>query len=282
MKRYLFPFAGLLLLIFVLGGLFYYTKRAKTGQVPPGYERTLSIAQEGIEIELYSRGKRLDVGKNSFYILIKPLKDLKELYFYMPPMPGMGEMREDASIRQVSPGLYELQLNISMAGSWQMVALIDQRVIKKDLSIPFTGEGATPAQEIRGGVISIDISKVQLIGVQTQEVKREDLMESFSTVGYVSYDLSRVYEITLRSDAWVLDTFGRFEGELIKKGAPLMRALNPDINIAREELRLSEELKREDLKRAALQKLSYLKGGDLISSPYDGVILERKVYEGGF
>ncbi len=48
------------------------------------------------------------------------------------------------------------------------------------------------------------------------------------------------------------------------------------------ELKLAEELKREDLRKAALQKLSYLKAGDVISSPYSGVIVERKVYEGGF
>ena len=50
-----------------------------------------------------------------------------------------------------------------------------------------------PTQGKREGVISVDINKLQLIGIQTQEVKKEDLMESFSTVGYVSYDLSRVY-----------------------------------------------------------------------------------------
>ncbi len=282
MRRYIFLLTGLLLIILFVGGVFYFMKKPKASQVPQGYEKTLSISQEGIEVEVYSKGKRLDVGKNILYILIKPPKDLKELYFYMPPMPGMGEMREDATIKKTSPGLYELQLNISMAGSWQMVAVIDQKVIKRDLSIPFTGEEKMPAQEKKEGVISVDVNKLQLIGIQTQEVKREELVESFSTVGYVSYDLSRVYEVTLRGDAWILDTFGRFEGEFIRKGTPLMRVLNPDVNIAREELRLAEELKREDLKRAALQKLSYLKAGDVISSPYSGVIVERKVYEGGF
>lgn len=282
MKKLLFLLVGLLILLLIAGGVFYFMKRPKAGQVPQGYEKTLSLSQEGIEVEVYSKGKRLDVGKNSLYILIKPPKDLKELYFYMPPMPGMGEMREDATIKKVSSGLYELQLNISMAGSWQMVVVIDQKVIKKDLSIPFTGEGPMPTQGKREGVISVDINKLQLIGIQTQEVKKEELMESFSTVGYVSYDLSRVYEITLRSDAWVLDSFGRFEGELIGKGTPLMRVLNPDVSIAKEELKLAEELKREDLRKAALQKLSYLKAGDVISSPYSGVIVERKVYEGGF
>ena len=88
MKKLLFLLVGLLILLLIAGGVFYFMKRPKAGQVPQGYEKTLSLSQEGIEVEVYSKGKRLDVGKNSLYILIKPPKDLKELYFYMPPMPA--------------------------------------------------------------------------------------------------------------------------------------------------------------------------------------------------
>ncbi|MEJ7554202.1 MAG: efflux RND transporter periplasmic adaptor subunit, partial [Aquificaceae bacterium] len=85
------------------------------------------------------------------------------------------------------------------------------------------------------------------------------LMESFSTIGYVSYDLSRTYEITLRSDAWVLDTFGRFEGELIGVGTPLMKVLSPEVEVAKEELKLLEEMGKGELERIVKERLSYLK-----------------------
>ncbi len=279
MKKYAWIGALFFFILLVSGALYYLGKRSKVEQIPSGYKHILSFSEEGMRIDLYSKVGKLDVGKNSIYVLIKPAKRLKELYFYMPPMPGMGEMREDASIKEVSPGAYSVDVSISMAGSWQIVLGLDGKVIKRDISVPFTAEGKVQAKKDK---IAIDPNKLQLIGIQTDMVKKGDIVESFSTVGYVSYDLSRVHQITLRSDGWVLDTFGRFEGELIKRGTPLMRVLSPDVNIAKEELRLSKELGRKDLERAVLEKLSYLKSGDVVRSPYDGVILERGTYDGGF
>ncbi|MFN3813589.1 MAG: efflux RND transporter periplasmic adaptor subunit, partial [Aquificaceae bacterium] len=278
MKKYVWIGALFFLILLTSVLLYYFEKKPKAEQIPSDYKGILSLSEEGTEIALYSKDGKLDVGKNSIYVFAKPAKKLKELYFYMPPMPGMGEMREDASIKEVFPGVYLVSVNISMAGSWQIVLGLDGKVIKKDISVPFTAERKA---RVGGNKIAIDPSKLQLIGIQTDVVKRMDVTESFFTVGYVSYDSSRVYQITVRSDGWILDTFERFEGELIKRGTPLMKVLNPDVNIAKEELRLSRDMGRKDLERAVLEKLSYLKSGDIVRSPYDGVILEKRVYNGG-
>ncbi|MGB9874467.1 MAG: efflux RND transporter periplasmic adaptor subunit, partial [Hydrogenobacter sp.] len=265
----------LLALLVALGGIFFYLKKENKEEIPSGYVKVLSLP----DIDLYAWEGKLQVGKNGLFIVVKPSGNIESLYFYMPPMPGMGEMREDALLQKVKEGVYRGQVNISMAGQWQLVVQTDGKVIKKTLSIPLK---ASSSEENKTEGITIDPQKLQLIGIYTQEVRSQELMDSFNAVGYVSYDLSRVYEITLRSDGWVLDTFGRFEGELINMGTPLMRVVNPDVQIAKEELKLAKELGRKDLEKAVLEKLNYLKVGEVITSPYRGVILEKKVYAGGY
>lgn len=280
MRRYLV--SAVVLLVALSVGVFYYYKHREEKQyvVPSGYSYLFSVEGDGLKIELYSPDGKLTVGKNAVFIITKPSVNIESLYFYMPPMPGMGEMREDASLKSLGNGRYEGVVNISMAGSWQVIAQVKGKVLKTEISVPFeAGKGLGKKGE---GVISIDPQKLQLIGITTDEVKKQDITEGFSAVGYVSYDLSRTYEINLRSDAWVLDTFGRFEGELVKKGSPLMKVLSPEAEIAKEELNLAKSFGRKDLEKAVLEKLSYLKAGEVISSPYEGVIVERRVSPGGY
>ncbi|WP_340695666.1 efflux RND transporter periplasmic adaptor subunit [Hydrogenobacter thermophilus] len=279
MKRFIFILIFLTALLALVGIIYYTYKGKEISSIPTGYSYLFSLKERNLDVSFYSQGGELKVGKNKLYILINPERKLTNLYFYMPPMPGMGEMREDVVLNEVKKGRYEGVVNISMAGSWQVVAEVEGNVLKKELSVPFKG---SQAEGKRTEGISVDPQKLQMIGIQTVEVGRQDLMESFHAVGYISYDLSKTYDITLRSDAWVLDTFGRFEGELISKGTPLMKILSPDVEVTKEELRLAKELGRKDLEKAVLEKLSYLREGEVIRSPYSGVILERRVSPGGF
>lgn len=278
--RKLLLFAVLVLVVALVAGVFYYRSKEEKAQVPSGYSYIFSLQGEGFKVELYAPGGRLAVGKNSLFAVVHPPSNLESLYFYMPPMPGMGEMREDVLLKSLGGGRYEGAVNISMAGSWQIIAQINKRTIKREISVPF--EAGKSVQKREEGVINVDPTKLQLIGIETDQVKRQELTEGFNAVGYVSYDLSKTYEITLRSDAWVLDTFGRFEGELIRRGTPLMRVLSPEAQIAREELRLAKEFGKKDLEKAVMERLSYLKVGEVVFSPYEGVVLERKVSPGGY
>jgi len=101
-------------------------------------------------------------------------------------------------------------------------------------------------------------------------------------VGYVDYNKEKIYDITVRADAWVEKTYGRFEGEYVKKGTPLMKVLSPDVEIAKKEYEFAKKIGDEKLIREALRKLRYLKAGRIVRSPVDGVIVEKKVYEGGY
>jgi Cu(I)/Ag(I) efflux system membrane fusion protein len=279
MKRFL-PLVFFAFLIAV-GGFFYIYSRKEVGDrgiIPSGYVHILSLSEDGRKVEIYTPNGKLVVGKNELLVVVKPPGNVESFYFYMPPMPGMGEMREDATLQKVKEGIYRGWVNISMAGQWQLMVQTEGKIMKKNLSIPLKAESF---EESKTEGITVDPQKLQLIGISTQEVKSQELMDSFNAVGYVSYDLSKIYQITLRSDGWVLDTFGRFEGELVNEGTPLMKVISPEAQIAKEELKLAKELGRKDLEEAVIEKLNYLKVGEVITSSYRGVILERKVYSGG-
>jgi Cu(I)/Ag(I) efflux system membrane fusion protein len=249
------------------------------------YEEVITIKHKGVEITLLSKDGRIKSGGNSIRVVLKPPKTLKELYFYMPPMPGMDEMRDVADLKEVEPGVYEGTLNISMDGPWQIRVVLEDTTVTHNVFVPLEGGRAEAVQrpgDHHRGHLMIPKDKLQLLGVVTEPVVRRRLVKVFSTVGYIDYDRSRIYDVTVRADAWVEDTFGRFEGEYIKKGTPLMRVLSPDIQVALEELKLAEEKGDAELVRKAREKLQYLKVKEMVRSPVEGVILEKKVFEGGY
>ncbi|MDQ7039262.1 MAG: efflux RND transporter periplasmic adaptor subunit [Aquificota bacterium] len=273
---------GVLALV-VLGAVLLFISRVGGA----GYQEVITLKGEGVEVTLLSRDGRIKSGGNSIKVVVKPPRKLREFYFYMPPMPGMDEMRSVAKLKEVEPGVYEGTVNISMDGPWQIRAVFEDVMVTKDVFVPLsktemaTDHGHTPAGA-HAGHIMIPKDKLQLIGVLTEPVKRRKLVKVFSTVGYIEYDRSKIYDITVRADAWVEETFGRFEGEYVKKGAPLMRVLSPDIQVALEELRLAEEKGDQELIRKAREKLEYLKIKEIVRSPVNGVIIEKKVFEGGY
>ncbi len=247
------------------------------------YKEVITLEQGGVKVTILSSDGKIETGNNKIKVVVDPPRPLRELYFYMPPMPGMDEMRDAASLREVEPGVYEGELKISMDGPWQIKAVFDDITVAKDVFIPLPKGGtAGPVSSAHGGHIMVRQDKLQLLGVLTEPVQKRDLVKTFSTVGYIEYDLSRVYDITVRADAWVVDTYDRFEGEYVRKGTPLMRVLSPDIQIALDELRLAKEKGDPELIKKAKEKLEYLKVKEVVRAPVSGVILEQKVFEGGY
>ena len=270
---------GIIILLLILSGVYFFFFK-KEG----GYVEVISFKKNNVQVKIYSKDGKIETGLNHIKVEINPPKEISQLYFYMPPMPGMNEMRDVAKLKKVSEGVYVGELSISMDGPWQIrVVLADGSMITQDVFVPIVkGKMEKPHVMVHGNHLMISPEKLQLIGVITQPVEKRFLVSKFSTVGYVDYDLSKIYDITVRADAWVEDTYNRFEGEYVKKGTPLMKILSPDIEVAKEELRLAEKIGDKELIEQAKRKLEYLKAGRIIRSPVSGVILEKKVYEGGY
>ena len=276
MKKLILP----LFLIFALVGGFYSFMKVEK----ENYQHVISFTQKGKKIKIYSPDGKIKTGLNRIKLEVSPPEEVASFYFYMPPMPGMNEMRDAAKLKKVSEGVYEGELRISMDGPWQVrVVLANGETLTHDVFVPIVrGRTQTPTSTAHGGHLMINPEKLQLVGVVTEPVRKRFLVSTFSAVGYIDYDRSRIHEITLRSDAWIESTYGRFEGEYVRKGAPLMKVLNPEVEIAKRELELAKKTGDKELIRKAQEKLRYLKTGKVVRSPVSGVILEKKVYEGGY
>ncbi len=276
MKKVVF---GLIIIVLV-GAVVFYLRGGG-----PSYREVITLKKGDITVRLLSSDGKIKSGGNRIRVEVEPPVPLREFYFYMPPMPGMDEMRDVASLEEVEEGIYEGTLNISMDGPWQIRAVFENTMVAEDVFVPLskraTASGGGGAMA-HGGHIMVKKEKLQLLGVITEPVQRRNLVKTFSTVGYIDYDLSKIYEITVRADAWVEDTFGRFEGEYVKEGTPLMRVLSPEIQIALDEFRLAKEKEDPLLIRKAKEKLEYLKIKEIIKAPVSGVIRDMRVFEGGY
>ncbi|RLJ70322.1 Cu(I)/Ag(I) efflux system membrane fusion protein [Hydrogenivirga caldilitoris] len=269
----------------VLPGLFVILGLLLSACGGNSYKEVVTLEQKGVKVTILSSDGKIKSGNNKIEVRVNPPKPLKEFYFYMPPMPGMDEMRDAASLKEIEPGVYRGQLKVSMDGPWQIRVVLEDTMLTKDVFVPLSKTalaGGGPASSAHAGHIMVKPEKLQLLGVVTEPVNKRDLIKTFSAVGYINYDLSKIYDITVRADAWVTDTYRRFVGEYVKKGTPLMRVLSPDIQIALDELRLAEKKGDPELIKKAKEKLEYLKVKEVVRAPASGVILEQKVYEGGY
>ncbi len=248
------------------------------------YKEVVSLEKQGVKVTILSSDGKIKTGNNKIKVVVEPPKEIRELYFYMPPMPGMDEMRDTAVLRKVEEGVYQGELKISMDGPWQIRVVFADTMVTKDVFVPLSKDSANvpPPTSAHGGHIMVRPDKLQLLGVVTEPVQVRDLIKTFSTVGYVDYDRSKIYDVTVRADAWILDTFNRFEGEYVKKGTPLMKILSPDIEVALRELELAKEKGDPKLIKKAKEKLEYLQVKSLVRAPVSGVILKKAVFEGGY
>ncbi|MDQ7081735.1 MAG: efflux RND transporter periplasmic adaptor subunit [Aquificota bacterium] len=189
--------------------------------------------------------------------------------------------------------MYEGTVNISMDGPWQIRAVFEDVMVTKDVFVPLsktemaTDHGHTPAGA-HAGHIMIPKDKLQLIGVLTEPVKRrkarQGLLNCLRVYRRSIVTGPRSYDITSQGGRLERKTLpASSRPEYVQKGAaPLMRVLSPDIQVALEELRLAEEKGDQELIRKAREKLEYLKIKEIVRSPVNGVIIEKKVFEGGY
>jgi Cu(I)/Ag(I) efflux system membrane fusion protein len=155
MRKYLI-ISFLLVLIGALAYNLFYKKQNLKTENNENY--LFSIRDRETEITVYGVKKSLDVGLNK--IFIKSNKNIKEVYFYMPPMPGMGEMREDAQLKKTGDDIYEATVNISMAGGWQVIFVLDDKKLSYNLNIPFYPDGEKQTQN---GSIQLNKQKREYI-----------------------------------------------------------------------------------------------------------------------
>ncbi|MCK5237746.1 MAG: efflux RND transporter periplasmic adaptor subunit [Deltaproteobacteria bacterium] len=162
-------------------------------------------------------------------------------------------------------------------------------------------EGTETSTE--AGVISIDPTVVQNIGVKTTTVKKIKLEKTIKTIGRIDYDEKRVATVHSKVDGWVEKLYVDYTGMNVKKNDILLELYSPALISAQEEylmaLKSKDDITTVDMD--SLRELSRKKlelwdvpahqikeleeGGKVlrtlhIHSPATGVVTEKPVTEG--
>lgn len=289
------------------------------------------------------------VGKNRVLIQVRdnqgqPLTGAKvRAVGEMPAMGAMPAMYAQADITETSPGVYQGDFELAMAGSWPLaVDVATDEAHHVDLSFDMatgrkgiqlttatpTGDvayhtcsmhpsvkSATPGtcpicgmdlipvthEELQSGSVLVDEGRRQAIGVKTGKVVREHFEVPIRLQGEVTYDQTRLTDISLRFDGWIGDLQADFEGKFIHKGAILFSVYSPELLSLQEEYletykRAGAGTQRQALTAASRKRLTLWglntaqinwlekqgKAQDYVPifAPTDGVVIEKHVVSG--
>ena len=96
---------------------------------------------------------------------------------------------------------------------------------------------AVYADEVDGqpGVVSIDPTIVNNLGVRTAKAQRGSLSRQIDTVGYVGYDEATVQQVHTRVDGWIEKLAIKASGDSVSKGQLLFELYSPTLVNAQEE-----------------------------------------------
>ena len=156
------------------------------------------------------------------------------------------------------------------------------------------------ADEVDGqpGVVAIDATIVNNLGVRTARAQRGELSQRIETVGYVAYDEDTVQHVHTRVDGWIEKLATKASGDAVKKGQLLFELYSPTLVNAQEEYLIALRSANKPLLKASKERLSALgvSGSEIarldkertvrqrvrVYAESDGVIVHLGVREGIF
>ena len=155
--------------------------------------------------------------------------------------------------------------------------------------------------EVIGGVaVSIDPVTQQNMGVRTAVVEKGPLTRTINTYGHVTYDETRMTQISPKINGWIEKIYADFEGIQVKKNEPLFEIYSPDLIAAQEEFvsTLKRASANQSLVQSARRRLEYFdvseydiqqleKTGRIhktvtIRSPFAGVVTLKNAQQGSY
>ena len=161
---------------------------------------------------------------------------------------------------------------------------------------PICGMDLTPVskQEVETGVIIVDAARRQLIGVKTAVIERRKLQKAIRTVGRITYDTTRIHDVTVKFKGFIGQLFADAPGKRVKRGHALFTVYSPEVYQAQQDLLIARD--NTELAKAARRRLELLdvplgsvrsmieKGEPAryvpIVSPASGYLVEKNVFAG--
>ena len=116
------------------------------------------------------------------------------------------------------------------------------------------------ADEVDGqpGVVKIDPTIINNLGVRTVKAERGELSRRIETVGYVSYDEDTVQHVHTRVDGWIEKLATKASGESVEKGQLLFELYSPTLVNAQEEYLVALRSSNKLLLKASRERLASL------------------------
>lgn len=90
-------------------------------------------------------------------------------------------------------------------------------------------------EEVQSGVIFVDAQRRQLTGVRTTTVMEQNLDKTIRAVGVVTYDETRLTDVTLKYRGWIGEMFADYTGKHVTRGKPLLTIYSPELLSAQQE-----------------------------------------------
>jgi len=268
--------AGFSSILLLAGVLAFFLPSTKNSDVPINLNGdSYSIGTYWIQTQL--KPERPKVGNNQLWLALsdrnnRPISDATlEGVAEMPAMGSMPAMREKLTFHATRPGLYQGDFSLPMKGSWPLTLSLQatgQKPIKLmfDMNTSQTGLKLTqtdppmanqPAVAASGlPALNIDPYRRQMIGVTFAEVVCRKLVKDLVVNARVTYDRSRLTDISLQFDAWIGKLYANFPGQPVKQGDLLLTVYSPNLISAQDDY-LDSIKHASDLafRRAARQRL---------------------------
>ena len=108
------------------------------------------------------------------------------------------------------------------------------------------------------GVVAIDPTVVNNLGVRTAKAQRGELSQRIETVGYVGYDEDTVQHVHTRVDGWIEKLATKATGDPVKRGQLLFELYSPTLVNAQEEYLIALRSSNKLLLKASKERLSAL------------------------
>jgi Cu(I)/Ag(I) efflux system membrane fusion protein len=189
-----------------------------------------------------------------------------------------------------------------------------QIVSNKPGKCPICGMDLTPVYKSStpqsDGIVSIDPTMIQDIGVKTEVVIKRTLTHTIRTTGRTDYEETSQRVITTKFSGWIEKLYVNYTGKPVLKGQPLFEIYSPELVAAQQEylqaIRYNKTMKTTsdssisqgagELLQSAKKKLQYwdislaqiqelertenIKKTLIIYSPFSGDVIEKYVFEG--
>ncbi len=106
---------------------------------------------------------------------------------------------------------------------------------------PICGMDLVPVTkgELHSGVIIVDDARRQRIGVKTGKVERAPLNVEIRALGRITWDETRLEDVTLRVKGWIKGLRVNATGEPVRKGQVLFTLYSPELYAAQQEFLLA-------------------------------------------